>query len=157
MPQFATAQFGPIDYKEDAVLEFPHGLPAFEDQTQFIAIERPGYSPLVFLQSLLQPELCFLTLPVTVVEPRYELSVGNEDLTALDLDTMSRPRIGSEVLCFAILSVAENRPTTANLLAPVVVNLKNRRAVQAVRMDAIYSHQHTLGTLMPASEGEPCS
>ncbi|MEO7145604.1 MAG: flagellar assembly protein FliW [Bryobacteraceae bacterium] len=149
MPQFATTQFGPIEYREDAVVEFPHGLPAFEDQTRFLAIERPGYGPIVFLQSLLRPELCFLTLPVPLVDPAYQLSLAREELAALDLQDAD-----TGVLCLAILSVAENRAVTANLLAPVVVNRANRRAVQAVRPDAVYSHQHVL----PGGRGEtPCS
>lgn len=156
MPVFTTAQFGPVEYKEDAVWEFPHGLPAFEDQTRFLPIERPGYAPLVFLQSLPRPELCFLTLPVQMLIPQYQLSVTTEDLAALDLDTAAQPRIGDEVLCLAILSVTGNQPPTANLLAPVVVNLKNRRAVQAVRLDATYSYQHPVAVLEPVEEKQ-CS
>jgi flagellar assembly factor FliW len=158
MSVFATAQFGPVEYKDEAVWEFPHGLPAFEDQTRFLPIERPGYSPIVFLQSLLQPELCFLTLPVQILIPDYRLNTAAEDLMALGLGTEAQPGIGEEVLCLAILSVTGNQPPTANLLAPVVVNLKNRRAVQAVRLDSVYSHQHPLAVPEPVGrlEGNRC-
>jgi flagellar assembly factor FliW len=52
----------------------------------------------------------------------------------------------------AILSVSENRPPTANLLAPVVINLRTRVAIQAIRLDTAYSHEQPL-----AMEGAPCS
>ncbi|MGH9665146.1 MAG: flagellar assembly protein FliW, partial [Bryobacteraceae bacterium] len=106
------------------------------------------------LQSLIRPELCFLTLPVEVLTPDYRLNAAAEDLTALELNTAAQPKIGEEVLCLAILSVTGNQPPTANLLAPVVVNLKNRRAVQAVRLDAAYSHQHPLA--VENGEGARC-
>ena len=51
--------------------------------------------------------------------------------------------MGGEALALAILTVAEGG-LTANLLAPVVVNLANRRAVQAIRPDGRHSHAHPL-------------
>jgi flagellar assembly factor FliW len=54
-----------------------------------------------------------------------------------------QPRIGQDVLCLTVLSFQKSG-TTANLLAPVVVDLNNRRAVQAVAQESVYSHQHAL-------------
>jgi flagellar assembly factor FliW len=50
------------------------------------------------------------------------------------------------VACLAILTLPE-RGTTANLLAPVVINIKNMKAVQAIAPDCAYSHQHILRTV----------
>jgi flagellar assembly factor FliW len=47
------------------------------------------------------------------------------------------------VLALTVVSIRETGPT-ANLLAPVLVNLKNREAVQAVAQDSVYSHQHAI-------------
>jgi flagellar assembly factor FliW len=44
-----------------------------------------------------------------------------------------------------VLSLRETGPT-ANLLAPVIVNLKSLKAVQAVAQEGSYSHQHPLVT-----------
>jgi flagellar assembly factor FliW len=62
------------------------------------------------------------------------------------------PRIGEDVLCLAVLSMRESGPT-ANLLAPVVVDLISHRAVQAVAPESDYSYQHAL---FPR-EAAPCS
>jgi flagellar assembly factor FliW len=51
--------------------------------------------------------------------------------------------IGREALCLVVLSMREGGPT-ANLLGPVLINLRNRKAVQAVSMAPGYSHQHAL-------------
>jgi flagellar assembly factor FliW len=67
----------------------------------------------------------------------------DQDLEALEFSAHHQPRIGAEVLCLAVLSIRKTG-TTANLLAPVVVNLKNYKAVQAVSPESGYSHQHLL-------------
>jgi flagellar assembly factor FliW len=59
-------------------------------------------------------------------------------------------------MCLAILTVPKEGPVTANLLAPVVVNLATRVAVQAVRADTMYSHRHPIATLQSCSEEALC-
>ena len=144
MPKIETQNFGPLEYQQNAVVVFPAGLPGFEEERGFVVVEQPDTKPLIFLQSLTQPDLCFLTLPVLAVDHDYQLSISPEDLYILELPEEFQPVIGTDVLCLAILSLAEDRPPTANLLAPLVVNLKTRRAVQAIQVDTQYSHQHPL-------------
>src|SRR5439155_26881781 len=103
--------------REDGVVRFPSGLPAFEEESGFLLIEPPERAPLAFLQSIRQPGLCFLALPVLVIDPHYALEITAEDLDVLKLDTRRQPRIGVEVDCFAIVAVTEGGPATANLLA----------------------------------------
>ena len=91
----------------------------------------PANEPLTYLQSLEVPDLCFITMPLLAVDPRYRLNVSKEDLNLLGLRPASQPRIGEDTLCLTVLSMREEGPT-ANLLAPIVVNLRNRRAVQAI-------------------------
>jgi flagellar assembly factor FliW len=124
-------------------LEFPHGLPAFETFQKFSLVEKP---PLLILESETNPELSFLLLPMTLIDPDYKLTLSNEDR-----DTI-QARDESPLLCMAVITAVEDLPPTANLLAPVVVNLESGRAVQAVRSDRAYSHKHLL-----ILEGAPCS
>lgn len=143
MTLLETTNFGPIAFEQESVLEFPRGLPGFEDCRRFVAVQIPQTAPLVFLQSLEQSSLCFTTMPVQSVDPNYHLRVVPEDLALVELPTERQPRIGPDVLCLAVLSLRESGPT-ANLLAPLVVNLANRIAVQAVAPESEYSHQHAL-------------
>src|SRR5215831_11637246 len=114
-----TKYQGELEYAEEAVIDFPRGLFGFEDQTRFLLIERPALSPLLFLQSLSTPQLCFLALPVFVVHGDYELALTQDDLAEVGLPGDSPTRIGPDVLCLALLTIRENQPTTANLMAPV--------------------------------------
>jgi len=87
--------------------------------------------------------LCFLALPVRSIDPGYETALAAED----------RDVVGSgERLELALLSAGRDGSLSANLLAPVVIDLATRRAVQAVRVDTKYSHRHPLN-----SEERVCS
>lgn len=152
MPIASTQQFGELAYDEQSTLVFPAGLPGFEGSHRFVLIDEPAHAPLVHLQSLEIPELCFLALPVATILADYELALGPDDQFLLEWDTGS----SGTLLTLALLAATEDR-LTANLLAPVVINLENRRAVQAVRPDDRYSHQHVLGEIGGNGEVEPCS
>jgi len=143
MPYFETQNFGTVDYEGNSILEFPQGLPGFEERRRFVALTFPDTRPLVFLQSLEDRNLCFITLPVLTIDRQYRLEVGEEDLARLDLAPERQPRIGEQVACLAVVTLQETGPT-ANLLAPIVINLGNLKAVQAIAPDSGYSHQHAL-------------
>jgi flagellar assembly factor FliW len=152
MPEMETKSFGKISFERDAELEFPSGLPGFEERRRFVAVRFEETDPLVYLQSLEDADLCFITMPTLAVDPGYKLKVSGEDLEQLGLPATRQPRIGEDVLCLTVLSIRESGPT-ANLLAPIVVNLGNRRAVQAIAPESDYSHQFAL---MP-DEASVCS
>jgi flagellar assembly factor FliW len=149
MPSIETRNLGILAYEAESAIEFPRGLPGFEERRRFLAASFPDSRPLVFLQSLEDPGLCFITLPAPAVIPDYTLELSAEDLGLIDLPRGRRPAIGSDVLCLAVVAIHETGPT-ANLLAPVVVNLRNRKAVQAVEPGRRYSHQHPLTAGGPA-------
>ena len=120
-------------------LEFPHGLPAFETEKRFRLTQSLERSPLLFLESETTPGLSFLLLPLTAIDPGYRLSLSAEDRELIRNDGND-----ANLVCLAVLTAGEDSPPTANLLAPVVINLAAGRAVQAVRSDRAYSHKHPL-------------
>ena len=146
--EFLTEQFGNVSYSPEQVICFPQGLPAFEDEREFLPIERPNMAPVVFLQSLTQPGLVFITLPVNVADANYKLEMSPEDLETLDLPPDPQPTPGTEVLCLVVLTLS-NAAATANLLAPIVINLKTNKALQAIQVETAYSHQHPLPAQNP--------
>ncbi len=155
MPLVETKYFGTMSYEDESVFDFPHGLPAFEEEKRFVFIEIAEYSPLVFLQSLTQAPLCFLALPVSSVEPDYRLAVSAEDRAVLELPLKGELQPEDGKLALALVSLHDGFSATANLMAPVVVNVRTRRALQAIRIDRRYSHQHPVQPLgvAPVCEG----
>jgi flagellar assembly factor FliW len=134
--ELATRQFGKVEFEEGSILDFPAGLPGFENKTRFVLLEREEWKPLVAIQSIDSPELCFFALPIEAIDADYQLRMTPED--ALTLALTGKP------VSLAILSGAEHGHWTANLLAPLVINKEARRGVQAVRSDSLYSHRHPL-------------
>ena len=124
-------------------LEFPHGIPAFETQKRFRLIDR---DPLMFLESETTPGLSFLLLPVTLIHPGYRLALAAADRQSIRASSKSRLAV------YAVVTAVEDLPSTANLLAPVVINLDSKLGIQAVRSDSVYSHKYLL---LP--EEAPCS
>lgn len=144
MPSFPTTYFGELEYHSDSVFEFPSGIPGFEEHTRFLLVEQVQSHPLVFVQSLLSPELCFIAVPVLAVDPQYRLELNEEDLVSLQLPGAAQPRVGEDVACLALVTVTENVDPTANLRSPLVLNLKKRVGLQIIHQDTRYSFRQPI-------------
>ncbi|MES1257432.1 MAG: flagellar assembly protein FliW [Acidobacteriota bacterium] len=126
----ASAHFGEIEWDAVSELLLPFGLPGFEDERRMVAVEVPAQRPLVFLQSAEKPEVCFVALPVRAIRPDFELSLSDDDRFVLRMDDSTRTEIGADVLCLALLFPGPAGIET-NLGAPIVINLRNLRCIQA--------------------------
>jgi flagellar assembly factor FliW len=140
-----TAYFGELQYGDDSVYHFPAGLPGFEDHRSFVLVQRPDMHPLAFLQSLDRPEICFIGMPVYAIQKDYDLRLNDQELADLGFAPASEPRIGSDLLCLALIALQENSATTANLRAPVVISLASNRGIQSIQDVDDYSHRHPIG------------
>ncbi len=153
MAKCQSKYLGELQYDEaESVIEFPAGLPGFEEERSFLPVKLPHMEPLVLLQSLKRPDLCFMTLPVLSIDPAYRLEMTSADLKAIGFERDCNPKIGTDVMCLAILCTHENRAATANLLSPLVINLATRCAVQAIPIETKYSCHHELPLPEPVPE-----
>ena len=126
--KFETPRFGTIEVGEDKLLHFEHGLPGFPDCERFIVMDHDRETPLKWLQSVDQPEIAFLIVEPEQVLRSYEVEVPDPVLRVLGWEDGGDP---SDVAVFVILNVTDEE-LTANLRAPVVVNLAKRRAFQLI-------------------------
>ncbi len=149
MPHCTTKYFGPVEYEESNVLRFPAGLPGFEHEHRFLSLEQPAHQPLVFLQSLTTPELCFVALPAASVDPAYEVEVEDADLELVGVDLPRPADWRKRLLQLALVTIAEDG-ITANLFAPVLIHTANLLAVQAISPSGRYSHVHPLADIREA-------
>ena len=157
MATIETRYFGAVPEEVGLAIEFSAGLPAFEGERRCLAIEHPKTGPLILLQSMATRDLCFLALPVAAVDPAYRLQISTEDMKAIGIDE-SAISSGDKLAVLVFVVVGPDGHISANLMAPIVVNRENRRAVQAVRCDGVYAHNHSV--FMPresvAAEKTPC-
>lgn len=145
MPRCHTKEFGELEFDEAAVVHFAAGLPAFDQEKRFLLIERSETAPVVFLQSLTTPHLLFLALPVRFVDPTFRLKLADDERAALGLPDDAALSEGEDLVSLALLTIRPGSAVTANLLAPVVIAARSRRALQVVQPDSGYRVDHQLG------------
>lgn len=144
MPKVPSRNFGAVEFAPGEQFVFPKGLPGFPAETAFLPVEVPDQLPLVYLQSMRTSDLCFVAAPVNCLVADYQLSANAEDLSLIDLgpDAVRGP----QTLCLALVCFGEDGTAAANLRAPIVVNLRNRRGVQAIQNENRYPIRFPIGT-----------
>jgi flagellar assembly factor FliW len=134
----ASPLLGEIETGSECEMSFPFGIPGFEEMRRVVPVEIPAQRPLIYLLDAAHPETCFLALPVFVIDPRFKLTMTEDECAAIGLpespELPCEPKIGEDVLCLALL-VPSERTVQANLGCPVVVNLRNLRGIQCAPPD----------------------
>lgn len=112
-------------------LELVVPMPGFPAHRRFVLVRLDADGVLCALRSVTDPELRFLVVPAAHFFPDYAPEIGEADAALLGLDA------DTPTLLLLVLSPGESlATTTANLLAPLVVNTGTRRAAQLVLADA---------------------
>ncbi|MBO6178901.1 MAG: flagellar assembly protein FliW [Selenomonadaceae bacterium] len=140
MRKVNTLRFGDIEVEEDKILHFKNGIPAFEEEHEFLLIPYEEDSPILFMQSLKSPDLAFLVTNPFIFFPDYSFEIGDEATDALGIKSQE------DLLIYAILTVPHGdvKKMTANLMAPVIINSKNNESMQLVLDKSPYKTKHPL-------------
>ena len=119
-----SSRFGELSVLEESVIQFPVGVVGFPRHNRFIMIEHKP--PFCWLQSVEDSNLAFVVVDGLQFGDAYR-----PDPPFNDSDIDLQPKDD-----FAILVIVTVRPdprmTTANLKAPLFVNLRNRKGVQVI-------------------------
>jgi flagellar assembly factor FliW len=133
-----SERFGTVSVPAGAILLFPEGLVGFPAYQRFAVLDHRPESPFRWLLCLDDPELAF-----AVIDPA-------DFFMGYDAD-MVIGAAGVRAVVLAIVTIPRGRPNavSANLMAPVVVNLETRTARQVILDETVYSTRHPL--LPPAA------
>ncbi|MCM8543057.1 MAG: flagellar assembly protein FliW [Lentisphaeraceae bacterium] len=112
---------------DDAVITFKDGVPAFEEAKKFTLFTNDEIKPFMYLKSLELEELGFVCIDPFLINKDYLIKISGTDLAQLGL---KKPE-SALVFCFVTVR-PDPQENTANLLAPVIVNLENRKAKQII-------------------------
>lgn len=147
MRKVSTLRFGEIEVDEKKILHFKDGIPAFEDEHEFIVVPYDKESPYGFMQSLNTPDLAFLITSPFVFFPEYEFELDDESEEKLEL------KHEAEMEIYTLITIPGGKVAdmTANLMAPIVVNTTNMQARQIVLDKSPYNTKHRL---FPAKKEE---
>ncbi|MBQ7198500.1 MAG: flagellar assembly protein FliW [Selenomonadaceae bacterium] len=140
MRKINTDRFGEIEVDEKRIVHFKDGIPAFEDEHEFIVLPYDEETPYYFLQSLNKPELAFLLTIPEIFFPDYSAEIDDETVEELKITDSEK------ILVYALITIPNGsiRYMTANLLAPIVINLENMQAKQIVMEKSNYTTKHRL-------------
>lgn len=140
MRKVTTSRFGELDIEEQRIVHFKDGIPAFEDEHEFIILPYDEDSPYYFMQSLKTPDLAFLMTVPFLFFPDYTFEV--DDATIEELDIKSDDKVSY----YALVTIPNYsiRYMTANLLAPIILNTANMQAKQLVLEKTDYTTKERL-------------
>ena len=115
------------------------GLLGFEQHRTWQLIADPDQLPFQWLRAYDNPQVAFLVVPPSLVEPDYRPDVSAEDVAFLDL------RDSQDALVLNVVTLRADRQATANLKGPILLNRRTLIGKQVVPVNAAdYSVQHPL-------------
>jgi flagellar assembly factor FliW len=125
-----TSRFGVISITADDIINFPEGLLGFNELHRFVLLDDPADEIFAWLQSCEEPGIAFPLLEPELFAGQYKVQLTKHDMEILGLKS------NEGIRTFAIITIP-NDPTmmTANLKAPVVINVASRVARQCVLQD----------------------
>jgi flagellar assembly factor FliW len=127
-----------VDIKESDILHFEQGLPAFEDEKQFVLIPMEG-TPFSILQSVVTTDLAFIIGDPFVFFKEYDIELSVSTIEQLNIEK------SKDVFVQVVVTVSNPfEKSTANLQAPIIINQKNNAGKQVVLTDGKYQTRHPL-------------
>ena len=109
------------------VIEMVAPMPGFPDHQRFALVQLDDAGVLCSLQSVEDPGLRFLVVPPAVFFPDYAPVIDDATVASLGIRSVE-----DAMLLLVVNPGDEAGTATANLLAPVVVNLATRQGGQVV-------------------------
>jgi len=129
------------------IVTFSNGLIGLPQLKVFALIEDEASLPIRLLQCISVPNFVFVVINPFTIYPNYDIEISDDDAVALGV------KDASEVLVLAIVTVPEDlRFVSANLLSPLIVNMRTKRGQQILLTDTDYPINYRI--LRDAVEGE---
>lgn len=125
-----STRFGVLEVNKDDVLTFKDGILGFEKQNKFIVLDTHDQTHIMWLQSTKDPEIAFPILEPEIFQPQYSAKLLPGDLNSIGVEDTNHLKM------YTILTIPNNiKEISANLKAPILINLKTKEARQVVLQD----------------------
>lgn len=134
-----TLRFGEIEVSEEKVITMPHGLIGFPNLKRFFIVGEE--SQLIrWFQSLDEPQIALPIVNPFELFPGFSVDISDSDLEDIEL------KEPSDAIIFLVMVIPKSNPreATVNLKAPIVINVKNRKAKQVIALNEDYPVRYPL-------------
>lgn len=136
-----TTRFGTINISKDKIIYMPFGMLGFSDKKRFVLFPHKENSPFFWYQSADDPALAFVIISPFLFAPAYSIDA---DETAKKMSWNDAVESDYEVYVIAGIPRGEPDKITANMIGPLLINVRKREAVQMVIPNSPYSHKFPL-------------
>lgn len=136
-----TRYFGEMDIPKTDVIRFPEGILGFPESQNFILIEIEDNPYLKALQDIDNEHLAFMVIRPWDFFEDYEADIGDRDLEQIGITGETLENFTLHTIVTIGKSISDS---TANLVAPVLINHDNKTGKQFVLDASGYGTKHVL-------------
>lgn len=128
--EIKSKSLGSQHLDSSSVINFPNGIPGFEDQTQFQLFELDDSEIIFSLQSLSNAEVAFSVALPSHFNINYNFVLTDQEEATLEVESID------DLLILLILHKDEgdngsNQPTIkGSIKSPLLINTKKRKGIQ---------------------------
>lgn len=141
----ATKLLGDVEIQESDIITFKQGLLGMEQLNQFTILPIEKDLPFLLLQSVEDCDVSFVLAYPFAFKPDYAYEISEEDREQLHIEAEQ------DVVTYAIVTLNDSwANSTLNLLAPIVLNVKEQLGKQIVLQN---SAGYSLRYPIESSEG----
>ncbi|MGQ9855852.1 MAG: flagellar assembly protein FliW [Fervidobacterium sp.] len=121
-------RLGEFDINDDEIITFPSGIPGFENLRKFFILSLQETAPISWLVSIEDEQVSFPIIDPWIVKEDYEIELSQQEVAELEVEDPS------ELIIWCIVTIPLGKPqeATVNLKAPIVVNVKKAKGIQAI-------------------------
>ena len=135
-----TTKFGEIEIDKNAIFDFVSPIIGFKNLKQYTIIDYKPDSPFKWLQSTEDMDLAFPITLCSFFGINYQFDIPDEEAQLLEIES------ADDVFVCNIANIPSSNPqgATINMLAPIIINLKNKKAMQIILKNTNFEVRHKL-------------
>ena len=134
-----TKYHGEISIKEEDILHFEKGIPGFPNETKFVQIPLTEDGLFKYYNQFQMPDIGFIITDPFFFKKDYDFVHEDSIVESLEIQNEKDVKV--------IVIITPQEPfnhSTANLQAPVIMNIDNRKARQVILNNTTYQTKHPL-------------
>ena len=136
-----TRQFGNVEIDEEKIITLPKGIPGFSESKKFIILDHEDIQPFHSFQCVDSPELAFI-----IMDPFLFMSDYSVDIKPYIKDMKWENDKVEDLYLYVIINATDPDPKniTANLMGPLLINIRRNQGVQMMVNDRKYTSKHLI-------------
>lgn len=123
-----TTRFGEIEVSQNSIFEFINPILGYENENEFVLIDHKANSNFRWLQSTKTPDLAFVVTVAGLFGIDYSFELPDLHQEELGIEA------AEDIIALNIVLIPHENPrhSTVNLLAPLIFNIRNKKAGQII-------------------------